>query len=52
MNSALREAEKMNAWDVSSPHCVLHCARLLVKTERIDIDSERAEGDAGLSVQG
>ena len=28
-------------------YCVLHCTILEVKTKQIDMDSKRAEGDAG-----
>ena len=38
---------------MSPPSTAYYLVRaLLVETERIDIDSERAEGDAGLLVQG
>ena len=33
-------------------YCVLHCTLLEVKTKQVDMDSKRAEGDAGPSLPG
>ncbi len=33
-------------------YCVLHCMLLEVKTKQVDMDSKRAEGDAGPSLPG